>query len=60
MDCLLFRLMQAPCLMHADNRRVDHLQSDIMGAQILLFVIQADIPQTKSILAKSSPWRSQS
>jgi hypothetical protein len=52
--------MQAPCLMHADNRRVDHLQSDIMGAQILLFVIQADIPQTKSILAKSSPWRSQS
>jgi hypothetical protein len=47
-------------LMHADNRRVDHLQSDIMGAQILSFDIQADIPQTKSILAKSSPWRSQS
>jgi hypothetical protein len=47
-------------LMHADNRRVDHLQSDIMGAQIFSFVIQADIQQTKIILARSSPWRSRS
>jgi hypothetical protein len=42
-------------LMHADNRRVDYLQSGIMGARILSFMIQADIPQTKIILAKSSP-----
>jgi hypothetical protein len=47
-------------LMHADNRRVDYLQSGIMGARILSFMIQADIQQTKIILARSSPWRSRS
>jgi hypothetical protein len=38
-------------LMHADNRRVDHLHSGITGAS---FVVHdpSRIPQTKIILAK--------
>jgi hypothetical protein len=51
MDGLLFRVMQAPRLIHADNRRVDHLHGGVVGASESVHDLSPDTGTNEAIVA---------